>query len=129
MRDDVADGWVDRPVLARLVRAGGLLAPLLAAAAVVQLVSRLLLADRDWPLVLQIVVLAVVALATGWAGERLARRLLPLAGLLRMTMVFRTGHPPACGWHASGPAPASSNGSSPAGTAEAGPRLSPSSPW
>ena len=79
--------WQARPVLAALVRVAVLLVPLLVATAVVLVAGRLLpdALSTGWT---GLLVLLVVAVATSAVVERGARRLLPIAVLLRLSTVF-----------------------------------------
>jgi hypothetical protein len=83
------DVWPGRPALARLVRAAVFLGPLLASLLVTAALSRLFPAPPGtgariawWS--------ALLLLATGtvWATDRALRRLVPLAALLEMSVLF-----------------------------------------
>jgi putative nucleotidyltransferase with HDIG domain len=81
------DRWEAKPVAAGMLRATILLAPLVASSAVLLVISHL------WPAPsgarnLWLAALAVIAVGVATAVERAARRLLPLASLLRLTMLF-----------------------------------------
>ena len=81
------DRWEAKPVAAGLLRATILLAPLVASSAVLLVISHL------WPTPtgarnLWLAALAVIAVGVAFVVERAARRLLPLASLLRLTMLF-----------------------------------------
>lgn len=81
------DRWEARPVAAGLLRAAILLAPLAVSSAVLLVLSHVWRApnrDRGWWLL----ALAAVAVVVAFVVERAARRLLPLASLLRLTMLF-----------------------------------------
>ena len=86
--DDVAgEGrWAAHPVLAAGVRALVLGVPLVVSTVAVWLLGRTaLLAGHRW---LRLLALLVVAVVVAAAVERLTRRLLPLAALLKLTMLF-----------------------------------------
>jgi putative nucleotidyltransferase with HDIG domain len=81
------DRWEAKPFAAGLLRVTILLAPLVASSAALLVISHL------WPAPvgersLWLVALAAVAIGVAVAVERAARRLLPLASLLRLTMLF-----------------------------------------
>ncbi len=81
------DRWDARPVAAGLLRAGILLAPLAASSVALLVLSHLWRAPaggRGW----WYAALAVTAVLVAAVVERGARRLLPLASLLRLTMLF-----------------------------------------
>ncbi|HTW20263.1 MAG TPA: HD domain-containing phosphohydrolase [Mycobacteriales bacterium] len=81
------DRWDARPVAAGTLRAAILLAPLVVSSGALLLVSHLWPAPsggRGWWLA----GLAAVAVVVAFVVERGARRLLPLASLLRLTMLF-----------------------------------------
>ncbi|MCW2681265.1 MAG: domain/HD domain protein, partial [Frankiales bacterium] len=77
------DRWVARPVLARLLRLAVFAAPLLVSTLVV-----LALRPLFPPGKLSALVLGLVAVAVAMTLERSLRRVLPLATLLRLTMLF-----------------------------------------
>lgn len=81
------DRWEAKPLAAGMLRAAILLAPLVASSGALLVVSHLWRAPaggRD----IWLAVMAVVAVVVAFAVERGARRLLPLASLLRLTMLF-----------------------------------------
>jgi hypothetical protein len=78
--------WLTRPWLALTVRVGVFAVPLALSLLTVEVVRRALPDDLPRWATVTVVALAAVAVATG--AERLGRRLLPLSGLLRMTMLF-----------------------------------------
>ena len=79
--------WRARPVLAALLQCALLSVPLLTSSACVYLTSRLLGPDaaRGW---LGLALLLVVAVLSAVGVERATRRLLPIALLLKLSMVF-----------------------------------------
>ncbi|MBV9293436.1 MAG: HD-GYP domain-containing protein [Frankiales bacterium] len=91
----VEQRWTPHPWLSRLVQGLVLALPVAAAVAVASLASRPLpqahgvAAAIGW----WVAVLAISSLAL-WATDRLARRLLPLAWLLRLSLVFPDSAPP-----------------------------------
>ena len=85
----VEDRWVPRTRLSWLIRTTAVLVPIVASVAAGTIASRLLPApDGVIATLAWYGVLAVLALATLIAVDRLARRLLPLAMLLRLSLVF-----------------------------------------
>jgi HD-GYP domain-containing protein (c-di-GMP phosphodiesterase class II) len=89
-RDDRTVGtesrWVARPVLAACVRLAALLVPTVAGAVVGIALDAAL--ARSIPMPAAIATALVASAATAIAVERLARRLLPLATLLKLSLVF-----------------------------------------
>lgn len=83
-----AGQWADRRVLSGVLRLALFAGPLVVAVAAVQGAHLVLSRMVDWPLIADLGVLVVVAVVAGRLGERLTRRLMPLPGLLRMTLVF-----------------------------------------
>ncbi len=90
LREGVSPAWSSRPWAARFLRGTVVVAPLLASVVFVWLVSRWLPAPRGsvaeyalWWLALSAVGSVVLVVA-----DRAARRLLPLAALLRLSLVF-----------------------------------------
>ncbi|HEY0486677.1 MAG TPA: HD domain-containing phosphohydrolase [Mycobacteriales bacterium] len=82
----MGERWVTRPWLGLGVRVAVLAVPLAASFAAVEIVPRTLPAALPrWAAVLAT---ASAALLVGLVAERTARRMLPLSGLLRMTMLF-----------------------------------------
>jgi hypothetical protein len=75
-------------MLATVVRFAVLGGPLLMAVLVVQTLHSFALERLSWPLVVDLVAMALTAFAAGALTERATRRLLPLPGLLRMSMLF-----------------------------------------
>lgn len=80
--------WTDRRALATVVRVAVLGGPLLMAVLVVQALYYLALVHLAWPSAANLLAMAVTALVAGALAERATRRLLPLPGLLRMSMLF-----------------------------------------
>jgi HD domain len=81
--------WQRRPVLSALVRIGVVVLPAAAGIAAGAYVSRLLPRGPGFgPLALTFVVTSVVMLVTIIALERAGRRLLPLAALLNLSLLF-----------------------------------------
>lgn len=87
-RDDVTEHqWRARPVLAGTLRAALLAVPLVASSGAVLLISRWLppgAGSRWWGLAAMLLTAVVVAMAV----ERGTRRLLPIALLLKLSMIF-----------------------------------------
>jgi uncharacterized protein YjbI with pentapeptide repeats len=81
------DRWEARPVAAATLRAAIVLAPLAASSAALLGLSHLWRAPAGGRQ-LWLATLAVVAVVVAFGVERAARRLLPLASLLRLTMLF-----------------------------------------
>ncbi len=82
-------GWCDNPRAAFAVRAAVFAAPLLLAFISTWLLTRRWGPPESFPLaIVRFVVLAAVAMAVGAATDKLARRFLPLAALLRLSLVF-----------------------------------------
>jgi hypothetical protein len=82
-----ADRWERRVVLATAIEALTIVVPLLASYLAVRLLL-VFVGNASWPLAAQMLAALVAALGVGIAVDRLMRRLLPLAALLRMTMLF-----------------------------------------
>jgi putative nucleotidyltransferase with HDIG domain len=82
----VGERWVTRPWLGFAVRVGILAIPFGASLATVEVLRRTLPATL--PRWLAIGIMAVAAVLVGFGTERIGRRLLPLSGLLEMTMLF-----------------------------------------
>ncbi len=86
--DDCAR-WDGRPGLARIVRATVFAGPLVISLLVTRVLSRLLPAPAaTWPRVGWWAALLLLATVTVWASDRALRRLLPLAALLEMSVLF-----------------------------------------
>jgi hypothetical protein len=81
------DRWDARPIAAGALRTAIVLAPLAVSSAVLLVVSHVWRAPTG-ARHLWLAALAVVAVVVAFAVERAARRLLPLASLLRLTMLF-----------------------------------------
>ncbi|MCU1692846.1 MAG: hypothetical protein JWM64_1937 [Frankiales bacterium] len=79
-----ADRWTARPALAGLVRAYAVVLPLLGAAGLAGTVGRL----APGPLPVRLLLALLTALAVAAALARLGRRLLPLAALLELSLLF-----------------------------------------
>ena len=77
--------WQARPVLARALSLSVFVVPVGGSYLVTRLAAPFV---TDLPLVSRIVALGVLALVVGLVAERIFRRVLPLAALLRMTMLF-----------------------------------------
>ncbi len=87
--NDASRSWQARPWISRLIRGVVLGGPIAAATGVALLANRLLpLAEPASLVILRM--LAIMALSTGviWLTDRLARRLLPLAVLMRLSLLF-----------------------------------------
>src|ERR1035437_10065583 len=81
-------GWKGRPGLSKLLRATALVVPLGASVAVAAVLSRLLPTGGGWTFVIRMVVMLGVSTGVLFGVNRLTRRLLPLAMLLQMSLVF-----------------------------------------
>lgn len=77
--------WQARPVLARTLSLSVFVVPVGGSYLVTRLAAPFV---TDLPLVSRIVALGVLAVVVGLVAERIFRRVLPLAALLRMTMLF-----------------------------------------
>jgi hypothetical protein len=81
--------WAGRPLLARTVRVVVFLGPLLLSLVVTAAATRLVPAPHGTGArVLWWVALLLLSTATVWAADRLLRRLIPLAALLEMSVLF-----------------------------------------
>lgn len=84
-----SDEWIRRPGLSRALRAAIFLGPILASLAIATLISHLLpRASGPFTAVFWIIVVALGSLLTLVVFERAARRLLPLAALLNVSLLF-----------------------------------------
>src|SRR5665213_2211905 len=81
-------GWKGRPGLSKLLRATALVVPLGASVAMAAVLSRLLPSGGGWTFVIRLVVTLGVSTGVLFGVNRLTRRLLPLAMLLQMSLVF-----------------------------------------
>lgn len=77
--------WRARPVLSRVLSLAVFVVPVGTAYVLTRLVAPLV---SDLAVLARVLVLGVLAVAVGLVAERLLRRVLPLAALLRMTMLF-----------------------------------------
>ena len=81
--------WVAKPVLARLIRFAIFVCPLLCALVATSFARRVLgPPDNDGVLFVQWVVLLALGVGVAIGAERIARRFLPLATLLKLSMLF-----------------------------------------
>ena len=111
-RDPASQRWVARPVLAGGLQVLLVLAPVCVAALVVRVLAGPLAGEPWW---VRFAVAAAVAICAALIADRLLRRFLPVAALLRMTMLFpdrapsrlavarRVGHPSALARAAASP--------------------------
>ena len=84
-----ADRWSSHPILGVVVRSGIVVVPFLAAATVAFVLSqRLPLADSPQLKIARAVGVIVASMITVLVADRIARRFLPLAALLHLTMLF-----------------------------------------
>jgi putative nucleotidyltransferase with HDIG domain len=83
-----ANRWSARPFLSLGLRAVVLLVPIAAGVGVAAFLSRAIPRPEGGAIVLWWLGLFVASTATVWAVDRVARRLLPLAVLLQLTMLF-----------------------------------------
>ena len=81
-------GWKSHPGLSKLLRATALVVPLGASVAIAAVLSRLLPSGGGWTFVIRLVVTLGVSTGVLFGVNRLTRRLLPLAMLLQMSLVF-----------------------------------------
>jgi len=81
-------GWKGRPGLSKLLRATALVVPLGASVAAGAVLSRVLPSGGGWTFVIRLVVTLGVSTGVLFGVTRLTRRLLPLAMLLQMSLVF-----------------------------------------
>ena len=81
--------WRPRPVMSALIVTTAFAAPVLAGVVVVQVAARMIQRPAN-PVTLGAWLVALVVLASGtmWLVDRLSRRLLPLAAMLRLSLVF-----------------------------------------
>jgi HD-GYP domain-containing protein (c-di-GMP phosphodiesterase class II) len=87
--DDAEERWQGRPGLARTVRVAVLVGPLVISLLTTGAITRRLPAPADtWPRVGWWVALLLLASAVVWASDRALRRLLPLAALLELSVLF-----------------------------------------
>ncbi len=77
--------WQARPVLARALSLTVFVVPVAGSYVVTRLAAPLV---SGVPLLARIIALGMLAIITGFLVERVVRRVLPLAALLRMTMLF-----------------------------------------
>jgi putative nucleotidyltransferase with HDIG domain len=81
--------WTGRPWVARLLRIAVYVVPFLASVAGAIALSAVIPPATSWPIaVVRLVVIAVFSTIVLWAVDRGTRRLLPLAALLDLTLVF-----------------------------------------
>lgn len=84
-----AQTWAPRPIVAGALRAAALLFPLIAAVGAVRLVDPVLFRPGGFGgVVVWLVQAAFVGVVTARVADRVARRLLPLATLYNMSLVF-----------------------------------------
>ena len=81
-------GWKSRTGLAKLLRATTWVVPLGTSVAVAAVLGRLLPSGGGWNFVIRLVVMLGVSTGVLFGVNRLTRRLLPLAMLLQMSLVF-----------------------------------------
>jgi hypothetical protein len=89
-----ARSWAPRPFAGFVVAATAFVIPLATAVLAVQVAARVVARPRSaqW-LVVWLLALVLVATVTMWTVERASRRLLPLAAMLRLSLVFPDGAP------------------------------------
>jgi putative nucleotidyltransferase with HDIG domain len=81
-------GWKGRPRLSKLLRVTALVVPLGASVVTAAVLSRVLPSRGGWTFVIRLVVTLGVSTGVLFGVTRFARRLLPLAMLLQMSLVF-----------------------------------------
>jgi hypothetical protein len=86
--------WAPRPFVGFLVAATAFVIPLVMAVIVVQIAARVVPRPRSTiGLGLWLLVLVLLATVTMWTVDRASRRLLPIAAILRLSLVFPDGAP------------------------------------
>jgi hypothetical protein len=86
--------WAPRPIVGFVVAATAFVTPLVMAVIVVQIAARVVPRPRSTiGLGLWLLTLVVLATVTMWTVDRASRRLLPLAAMLRLSLVFPDGAP------------------------------------
>ena len=80
--------WKRRPGLSTLLRVTALVVPLVASVATAAVLSRVLPSGGGWTFVMRLVVMLGVSTVALFGVTRLTRRLLPLAMLLQLSLVF-----------------------------------------
>jgi HD domain-containing protein/Big-like domain-containing protein len=89
-----ARSWAPRPFVGVVVAATAFVVPLATAVLAVQVAARLVARPRSAPwLVVWLLALVLVATVTMQTVDRASRRLLPLAAMLRLSLVFPDGAP------------------------------------
>ncbi len=89
VRTETEDRWERRPALSRALRLGIFFGPILASFAIAVVISAVLpRASGPWSAALWIVIVAAGSFVTLVLFERAARRLLPLAALLNVSLLF-----------------------------------------
>ncbi len=87
--DEAGKRWRSRPVLSAAVRAVAVVGPAALAFVVAVEAARLVPAPTTvWPSVLRWVVITMLSVGVLIAAQRVARRLLPLAALLKLSLLF-----------------------------------------
>jgi len=86
--EDHTDRWEARPILSLALRGVVLLVPIAAGVGIAAFLSRAVPRPTGGEAVLWWAGLFAASAATAWAVDRVARRLLPLAVLLQLTMLF-----------------------------------------
>ena len=86
--EDRSNRWAARPLLSLALRGVVLVVPIAAGVGVAALLSRVVPRPPDGRVVLWWAGLFAASALTAWAVDRFARRLLPLAVLLQLTMLF-----------------------------------------
>ncbi len=86
--------WKPRPIVGLMIVSLAFVVPVIAAVVAVQVAARVVRRPAGVVgLVLWLVALVVLATATMWSIDRLSRRLLPLAAMLRLSLVFPDSAP------------------------------------
>ncbi len=84
-----APRWIGRPGVARAVRLSVYLVPFIASIVGAAVLSSIIPAASSWPIaVVRLAVIAACSTVVLFAVDRLTRKLLPLAALLDLTLVF-----------------------------------------
>lgn len=86
--DDAEPRWVRRPFLAVVIRLGVLLVPIASGVAVGAVIARAFPRPNGPALVAWLLAVLAASTATVTVVERIARRLLPLAALLKLSLAF-----------------------------------------
>ncbi|MEP7203848.1 MAG: HD-GYP domain-containing protein [Ilumatobacteraceae bacterium] len=88
-KDLTADRWLGRPWLSRGVRVAVYLIPFLCSILAALVLSKLIPSAHSWPVaIVRLIAVAVGSTVVLFGADRVTRRMLPLAALLSLTLVF-----------------------------------------